>query len=120
MLHLRNIFQKLAYDYGFQVALKEAADTMDPGVAKNMQAMRQSASAEGNRYAQNWYPNVSKTRTEQAMAPQPQVAQASPTPTEAPQPVQQQKPFDFGAAVGSSGQNYIDQANKPFTGVSGT
>jgi len=120
MLHLRNIFQKLAYDYGFQAALKEAADAMDPGVAKNMQAMRQSSMAEGNRYAQNWYPNVAKTQTEQAMVRQPQVAQASPVPAAAPQQLQQQKPFDVGAAVGSSGQGYIDQANKPFTGMSGT
>lgn len=120
MLNLRNIFQKLAYDYGYQLARKEAGEAMDPMVQKNMQAMRQGQMAEGNRYAQNYYPNVPKTPTEMAMTRQPQVAQASPTPAVAPQPQAQQKPFDFGAAVGSSGQNYINQANKPFTGVSGT
>jgi hypothetical protein len=63
---------KSAYEIGVTLALQDMGllkeSQMDPIVSKGIQQRRTSATAEGNRYAKGWSPNVAKTRTEKAMA----------------------------------------------------
>lgn len=64
--------KQAAYELGVRLALEDAGlvkeSAMDPGIRKGVQQRRSSATAEGNRYAGGWSPNVPKTPSEKIMA----------------------------------------------------
>lgn len=79
------------FNLGIKLALKYAQDMMDPMVQQGIQQRRQSAMAEGNRYAQGWSPNVPMSPAGAAVAgSQTDVGGAPKMP-----------PVDYSAAAGA-------------------
>lgn len=82
-------------------------DTMHPIVQKGMNEWRDSGIAQkGNRYAQNWYPNVPATG-----GPRPTAAPAArPAPAAKPAPAARQ-PTDYGQLAANSANAMVARVN---------